>query len=302
MNPKTYLTVGVIAASCALPASASAATTSAGANVRADARASVQAFENVKVLTEAGRDGAAAAKLRLGLRELRAAARTTARMRLNADTNAELMRVVRAERRIGESADVGADVLADVVAQADVAAQVKLASAISSLLMIHQQAIEALAATVEVASDVVDAVAVKAIVELSANANSLVSAISDALVSADVSVDAAVKLNAALSLATETVSASLAVLQKIPAITSATVHGAVNVAIGQVTGALVQAQSTLRALAGTVAAIGTDAVAPIVLPTLNSLLGSVSLALSADAHAHVGGAPASSSGAASDDA
>lgn len=287
MNPKTCLTVGVIAASFAVPASASAATTSASASVRADAKASVRAFEKVKVLTEAGRDAAAMAKLRLGLRELRAAAATTARMRLKADTDAELKRVVQAERKIGHSAEVGADVLADVVADANVSAQVKMAAAISSLLKIHQQALGALAATVDVASDTVDAVAVKAIVELSADANAIVSAISDTLASADVSVKATVKLKAALSLATETVSSSLAMLQTISVNATTAVQSSVSVAISQVTEALVQTQATLQALVGTVATVGTDAVGSIVLPTLNSLLGSVSVVLSANAQAQL---------------
>lgn len=290
MNPKACLTVGVIAASFAVPASASAATASASASasVRADAKASVQAFEKVKVLSEAGRDAAAVAKLRVGLRELRAAAGMTARMRLKADTGAELKRVVQAEREIGHSAKVGAGVLADVVADVNVSAQVKMAAAISSLLKIHQQALGALGATVELASDSVDALAVKAIVELGADANAIVSAISDTLASTDVSVKTAVALKVALSLATETVSSSLAMLQSISVNATTAAQASISVAISQLTEALVQTQATLQALARTVATIGTDTAGSIVLPTLNSLLGSVNVALSANAQAQLG--------------
>jgi len=286
MNPKTYLAVSMIGASFALPASASADTVNASASVRADAQASVQAFEKVKVLTEAGRDNAAAAKLKVGLRELRAAARTTTRMRLSANGDRALVRVVRAQRMIGQSADASVGVLADVVADADASVDVKMATTISSLLAIHQQAIDALDATIDVASASVDAVAVKAIVDLSTSAGTAVSAISEAMASTEVSVKATLKLNTALKLATHTVSSGLAILQDISADVSAEMQVAVDIAIGEVAGALVKAQATLQTLVATMTTVSTEAVGSIVLPTLNRLLGSVSLALS-DAHVEV---------------
>ena len=287
MNPKTYLAVSMIGASFSLPATASAGTVNASASVRADAKASVQAFKSATVLTEAGRDGAAAAKLRLGMRELRAAARTTNRMRVSANGNRALLRVVRAERTIGQSTDASAGLLADVIADADASVDVKMAATISSLLVLHQRAVGALAATIDVASDTVDAAAVKAIVELSTSASTVATSITQAIASADVSVKATVTLSTALKLATDTVSGGLALLQDMSGDVSAEAQVSVDAAISQVAGALVQAQASLQALVGTMTAAGADAVGSIVLPTLTSLVGTVSLALSSDVRVQV---------------
>lgn len=285
MNPKTYLTVTLLAGACALPASASAATTSV--SVRADVHASTQAFEKAKTLTQADRDGAAVAQLRLGMHELRSAARTTARMRRSAHGSRAVTRVVRAERLVGRGADAGAGALASVVSDADVSVDVDMATALSSLLTIHQQVIDALTATIGVASDAVDAIAVQAIAELTEAVAGVVGAISGVLGSADVSVDATAELGTALQLATATLTSSLAILQTLPGAVSEAGQGLVGTAIGTVTGALVQAQATLQTLVSTVTGLGTGAVSGIVLPTLGSLLGAVNLALSAGANAHI---------------
>jgi hypothetical protein len=287
MNPRTYLTISAIATAFALPASASAATPSASASVRADAHASAQAFEQVTTLTQADRDGDAAAKLRLGLRELRAAARTTARMRRGAHGNRALKRAVHAEGLVGQTADLGALGLVGVVADADVAVDIDMASAIAGLMAIHQQAIDALAATVDVASDAVDALAIQTIAELTGTVTGVVSAIGATLASGDLSLGAATQLNAALGLAMGTVTGSLALLQSLSGVVSPIVQGLVGTAIATVTGALGQAQATLQTLVGTVATLGTGAIASMVLPTLGRLLGAVDLALSSGAHVDV---------------
>ena len=280
MNRKTYLTMTAVAASLALPAAAPAATANSSASVRADVKASVQAFEKVQALTEADRDHAAAAKLRLGLRELRAAARTTARMQANATGDGAHLRVVRAQRMIGQCADLGATVLADVVTDADASVEIQMATAISSLLAIQQRAIDALGSTIAVASAAVDAVAIKAIVTTSANATGIVSAISTVLASGEVSAAATVKLDSALQLATNAVSSGLTVLQTISGDVSATAQVGVNSAISQITSALGQAQASLQATVETVSTTTTGAVSSVVLPTLGNALGAVSEALS----------------------
>lgn len=287
MNRRTYLAAGAIAASLALPAAASAHQQCSTGSVQAHVKASAKAFHRVEVLTKANRDGAAVAKLKVGVRQLRLAARETAQFRRGARTTLAVRRVVRVERMVGASADAGANVLVGVVAEAHGSAEVKLAGAISTLLKIRQQAIAALTETLDVASETVDALAVKAIVELTADAEDDVSAISEALTSTDVSAKAALELRVALKLATESVSEGLTTLQTIAGKVSVAVQGQVNAAVQQVNAQLVQAKATLQALASALVKAGTDAVGSVVLPDLGRLLGSISLQLSLEAHGDV---------------
>ena len=163
-------------------------------------------------------------------------------------------------------------------------ADVNIAETISTLLTVQQQAVDALTATLDVAPAAVDALVLKAIAQLSTTAETAVSAISGTLGTVgDVSAQATVLLNAALQIATQTVTTSLGLLRELSGEASGAAQVGVNAAIGQVFGALVQVQSTLQGLFGTLANAGVNAVGTIVLPTLSSLIGSLSLALSADA-------------------
>ena len=290
MNYRTYVAAGAIVASLGLPAAASAHQECSAASVQAHVKASAKAFQRVEVLTQADRDAAAATKLKVGLRELRLAARETARLGRGARSTVAVRRVVRLERIVGASADASAGVLAEVVAEAQGAAEVRMAGAISTLLELRQQAVAALTGTLDVASDTVDAVAVAAIVELTADAEDDVSAISEALASADLSAKAAVKLSGALNLATQSITEGLATLQAIAGQVSAGVQSQVSAAVEQVTAQLVQAKGTIEALTNALLEAGTDAAGSIVLPDLGILLGliSVQLSVEADAQASAG--------------
>ncbi|MGH2919762.1 MAG: hypothetical protein ACRDLS_14365 [Solirubrobacteraceae bacterium] len=254
--------------------------------MRAEVKASAKAFGKVPALANARLDRPTAVKLKVGLRALRSAARRTDRLRRGAHGKRALARVVRAERLVGASADASAGLLATVVGDADAAVQLDVAQAISSLLTIHQQVIDGLAATLQEATGAVAVLATNAIAELSGTAQIVLNAISTVLTSAvDVSAQALGVLNSALELATHALSTSLAILQTLTGEASGAVQVSVTAALGLVTSVLTQTQATLQSLVGTLAGVATDAVGAIVLPTLSGLLGSLSLTLSGEASA-----------------